>query len=49
MMPLFIEDLQAAIEAVGVEKAGIAFGLANVPWNSAEERDQFLASLTRTE
>jgi hypothetical protein len=48
-MPQFIEDLTAAIEACGAEKVGLVMGLALTPWNSAQERDAFLAKATGKE
>lgn len=46
-MPTFIEDIQAAVEAIGPEHPGIAFGLALTHWESADQRDQFLKTLTQ--
>lgn len=46
-MPQFIEDLAAVIEAIGTDKPGIAFGLANANWEDAEQRDEFLRRLTQ--
>jgi hypothetical protein len=45
-MPDIIADLTAAAEAVGPEKLGIIFGIAQIPWTSAAQRDEFLAALT---
>lgn len=45
-MPDLISDLTAAADAVGPEKIGIIFGIAMVPWESAQQRDDFLTALT---
>lgn len=45
-MPQFIDDLEAVVNAIGVDKPGIAFDLAEIPWESAEQRDSFLQQLT---
>lgn len=44
-MPLFIEDLQAAVEALGTDHPGIVFGIASTAWENAEQRDSFLRQL----
>lgn len=45
-MPSFAEDVAAAVDALGVEAAGIVWGIGMTNWGSAEERDQFLATIT---
>lgn len=47
-MPFFLDDLQAAIEALGTAEPGVLLGVANTPWESAEQRDAFLNTLTNT-
>jgi hypothetical protein len=47
-MPQFIDDLEAVVNAIGVDKPGIAFDLAEIPWDSAEQRDGFLQQLTQS-
>lgn len=46
-MPQFIDDLEAVVNAIGVDKPGIAFDLAEIPWDSVEQRDGFLQQLTQ--
>lgn len=46
-MPRFEEDLAAAVDALGVEPAGIVWGIGMTDWDSAEQRDAFLASITQ--
>ena len=45
-MSTFIDNLTAAAQAVGADKVGIVFGIAQVEWESKEQRDAFLAALT---
>jgi hypothetical protein len=40
------DNFAAAADAVGFENADIAWGLAQVPWESIIERDQFFDSLS---
>lgn len=46
-MPSFEEDIAAAVDAVGIEKIGLIWGVGMTPWNSVEDRDAFLADVTR--
>lgn len=46
-MPSFAEDIAAAVDAVGIEKVGLIWGVGMTPWESAEQRDAFLADVTR--
>lgn len=43
----FYDHLAAAVDAVGLPNVGVAWGLAHVPWQSAGDREQFLAAITR--
>lgn len=45
-MPLFVENLDAVVNAIGIEDVGLVWGLANTPWQSADDRDQFLNAIT---
>jgi hypothetical protein len=38
----FIENIAAAVEAFGVEQAGIVYGIALTNWESDQKRDEFL-------
>jgi hypothetical protein len=42
----FWDHLGAAADAVGFENADIAWGIAQVPWESIEDREAFLDSIT---
>lgn len=46
-MPSLEEDIAAAVDALGVEAAGVVWGIGLTNWSSAEQRDSFLASVTR--
>lgn len=46
-MPQFIDDLEAVVNAIGIDKPGLAFDLAHIPWESADDRNAFLTELTR--
>lgn len=46
-MPLFVDNIDAIVSAVGIEDVGLIWGLANTPWESAEDRDQFLNAITK--
>ena len=39
----FVENLSTAIDVLGLEHAPTAFVLARIPWESADDRDLFLA------
>lgn len=41
-MPSFVEDVAAAVDALGVEAAGVVYGIGMTKWESAEQRDAFL-------
>lgn len=45
-MPRFVDDVAAAVDALGVEPVGIIWGIGLTNWQSAEERDAFLSTLT---
>lgn len=45
-MPDFVSDLAAAVDHLGVEAAGVVWGLAHVNWESAEQRDEFLSLIS---
>ena len=46
---MFIQNLGAFAEALGVENAPSVVYLALVPWPSEQERDDFIRTLTRKE
>lgn len=41
-MPSFVEDVAAAVDALGVDKVGLVWGIGLTNWESAEQRDEFL-------
>lgn len=46
--PLTVWDnVDAAVQHIGLTQPGVVWGLANVRWNSVEERDQFLRAISK--
>lgn len=45
-MPSLPEDIAAAVDAIGIEKVGLIWGIGMTDWASAEERDQFLRDIS---
>lgn len=45
---MFIRNLAAFTDALGIENAGMIFTLSEVPWVSDENRDDFIKFLTGT-
>ena len=45
-MPRFVDNLDAVVSYVGIEDVGVVWGLANMPWQSEADRDQFLNAIT---
>lgn len=43
------DNFAAAADAIGFDKADIAWGLAQVPWESLIERDEFLDAISAQE
>lgn len=39
----FVNNIAAAVDAIGVRNAPIVFGLAKVDWESVEDRDAFFS------
>lgn len=46
-MPRFVDNIAAAVDALGVEAAGIVWGISQSDWESDEQRDEFLMRLTQ--
>lgn len=42
----FVDDVAAAVDALGVKAAGIVYGIAMTPWESDQQRDEFLKFIT---
>ena len=45
-MPQFIDDLETIVNYIGVDKPGVAFDLAEIPWESQQHLEAFLTRLT---
>lgn len=43
---MFVRNLAAFTDALGVENAGMIFSLAQMPWADDHDRDQFIKYLT---
>lgn len=43
---MFIRNLAAFTDALGVENAGTVFALAQMPWPDDDNRDEFIKYLT---
>ena len=46
-MNQFVKDITAFVDALGYEYPGIVLTLAQIPWQSDDDRDQFIKHLTR--
>lgn len=42
----FVDDIAAAVDAIGVEAAGVVYGIGLTQWSSDQERDDFLALIS---
>lgn len=38
----FVDNIAAAVDALGVEAAGVVYGIGRIPWKTDAERDEFL-------
>lgn len=45
-MPRFVDNIDAVVNAIGVEDVGVVWGLATAHWENEVERDQFLNAIT---
>lgn len=45
---MFVRNLAAFTDALGIENAGAVFALSQIPWVSDENRDEFIKYLTGT-
>jgi hypothetical protein len=43
----FVKNVSAFVEALGYDEPAIIISLAQVPWDSDEDRDDFIKFLTR--
>ena len=46
-MKQFVKDVTAFVDALGYDYPGIVLSLANIPWESDQDRDDFIKTLTR--
>lgn len=46
-MNQFVKDVTAFVDALGYDYPGIVISLANIPWESDQDRDRFIQRLTR--
>ena len=46
-MNSFVSNVSAFVDALGMDEPGIIISLANVPWQSDEDRDQFISHVIR--
>lgn len=46
-MPRFVDNLDAVVNTIGTSNVGLVWGLANMRWQSEEDRDSFLAEITQ--
>ena len=42
----FVDDIAAAVDALGAQAAGVVYGIGLTPWKSDEERDGFLKTIS---
>jgi hypothetical protein len=46
-MNQFIKDITAFVDALGYDYPGVVISLANIPWESDQDRDDFIKNITR--
>jgi hypothetical protein len=46
-MNQLVKDVTAFVDALGYQYPGIVLSLANIPWESDQDRDDFIKNLTR--
>lgn len=42
----FVDDIAAAVDAVGLKSIGVVYGIGMTNWSSDDERDGFLNLIT---
>lgn len=45
-LPTFVQNVQAFVDALGVHNANIVLDLAQVPWTTSSQRDDFIDAFT---
>jgi hypothetical protein len=48
-MNQFVKDVTAFVDALGYDYPGVVLSLANIPWESDQDRDTFIKHITREE
>ena len=48
-MSQFVKNVTAFVDALGYEYPGVILSLANIPWESDQDRNDFIKSITREE
>lgn len=48
-MNQFVKDVTAFVDALGYDYPGVVISLANIPWESEQDRNDFIKLLTREE
>jgi len=46
-MNQFVKDITAFVDVLGYDYPGVVISLANVPWESEQDRDDFIKTITR--
>ncbi len=46
-MNQFVKDVTAFVDALGDDEPAIILSLAQIPWESDDDRDDFIKNLTR--
>ena len=46
-MNQFVKDVTAFVDALGYDYPGVVLSLANIPWESDQDRDDFITHLIR--
>lgn len=42
----FVDDIAAAVDAIGLKSVGVVYGIGMTPWKDDAERDGFLRLIT---
>jgi hypothetical protein len=46
-MNQFVKNVTAFVDALGYDYPGVVLSLANIPWESEQDRDRFIKTITR--
>ena len=47
-MPYWVDDIAAAVDALGPQPVGVIWGIGLTQWESADQRDAFLKIISST-